>query len=79
MSDKPACRKFGSVAYGVAFAFIAVGVALFQAVFRDRMPPLYFGDGWFDWGSAFWSAAFGGFAGLIGGVLGYLVERRLRA
>jgi hypothetical protein len=79
MTEKPAGRKFGALAYGVALAFLAVGLALYQHWFRDRVPPLYFGDGWFDWGKAIWGAGFGGFAGLIGGVLGYLVERRLRA
>jgi len=78
MTETPECRKFGSIAYAIGFAFMLAGVALFQLGLRDRVPPLMLGDGWFDWGKAIGSAVFGAFAGLIGGMLGYFVERAVR-
>jgi hypothetical protein len=70
-------RKFGRIAYATAFVFIAVGTTLFQAVFRDRIPPDFVSGGWFDLNGALAGAFAGGFSGLIGALLGYGIERAL--
>ena len=75
--QEPSHGKFGRVAYGTAFAFIIAGTTLFQLVLRDYVPP-DFGGGWFDHNRAIAAGLAGGFAGLIGAVVGYGIERALR-
>ena len=78
MSKEKTSRKFGSVAYATGFAFIIAGSTLFQLVLRDYVPHGVDG-GWFDYNRTIAAAVVGGVSGLIGALIGYGIERLLRA
>lgn len=63
MTDGTCRRKFGRVAYGIGFAFVVAGIALYQSALRHHVPTLTIGDGWYDWGQGLGAAAFGALSG----------------
>jgi len=78
MAEGSSPRKLGPLAYAIGFAFIIAGVSLYQSVLRHYIPPLTIGDGWYDWSRGLGAAVFGGVSGLVGSVIGYLIERCVR-